>query len=549
MASLYIVMSPRRAPSIQKRPARSMRGHTARAAGRPIAETAASRKRSGADSVAAETGVTAATKGRKSSMRRRTVAVASRPTAQTAGKSRKRSAADLVTGGTPVTAAMKGRKPSDYCKNERCQGAGGQRRRKTSGFQGYCSSCGPRFVPDAVAAAKAKRQQYMKTRAERFPCVVCGFIHYHKLDPETAQHYCKVCWRQRNSMEKCFYCLSRHGVSANACTWTDGCGRQVNVCAICVGLWQRPVCMHCWQQDFAGGCLLCKGPIGDILSTRGTHARTAHRLRFCATCHHVTFADPAEDARSCQCYYCHASSDTVATVQCLYLAECPGSVNVCSQCRQLREALPCSACYCRDWGETCYACNKNRARWSEYGKYCKACFHSQTESGRRQVLAEEAAAYYQRLATSAEPTGHEAALQNLILPIHDGPELAPYSEEPTYLSPVHCRICLADCSNVALAAGSDEPSVEEDLRGDGGAEREAAECPSTLPSRGSENAIRGRESFQDLCGADSDDAADDHCNPGDANPPVVPRRFQRGASTLQARLLGSLCVLAIFLRT
>ena len=43
-----------------------------------------------------------------------------------------------------------------YCKNSACKGAGGYRRKKKSGFGGYCWTCGLQFEPTRAAAARAK---------------------------------------------------------------------------------------------------------------------------------------------------------------------------------------------------------------------------------------------------------------------------------------------------------------------------------------------------------------------------------------------------------
>ena len=43
-----------------------------------------------------------------------------------------------------------------YCKNSACKGAGGYRRKKKSGFGGYCWTCGLQFEPTRAAAAIAK---------------------------------------------------------------------------------------------------------------------------------------------------------------------------------------------------------------------------------------------------------------------------------------------------------------------------------------------------------------------------------------------------------
>ena len=148
----------------------------------------------------------------------------------------------------------------------------------------------------------------------------------------------------------------------------------------------------------------------------------------------------------------------------------------------------------------------------KYGKYCQGCFRILTESGRRELLVEEAAAYYQAISKTAEPTGDEAALQNLVLPIHDGPELASYAAEPFYLSPEHCRICFADCSSEALATNGNDSSTPDAVLAESdptalglddqvvecsgaavaeidslemGVDRDDAECLSPLLSRGS----------------------------------------------------------------
>ena len=270
-----------------------------------------------------------------------------------------------------------------------------------------------------------------------------------------------------------------------ACSFKESCRGNPSVCVTCAGLWDRPVCSACWQEEFAGGCFRCKGAIAYT-----SPQSSSHKFRYCDACYIYTFADVAEGDEVQKCYYCNTISETVATTKCSYFVECPGHVRVCSWCVQVRQSVACSACYLRNWGRSCYSCNK-ASQLGEYGKYCRACFQLVTETGRRQVLAEEAAAYFRKLAIPVEITGDEPALQFLVLPIHDGPELAPYSDEPVYLSPEHCRICLADCSQEVVSAGDDgdlfapAASAAAFVSTAMGVERGSAECTLPLHSRDS----------------------------------------------------------------
>ena len=292
-------------------------------------------------------------------------------------------------------------KRSDYCKNPMRKGSDGQKRRKQSSFKGYCRSCGPHFVPEVVPAVKEKMQVFCQKRAESFPCHACGFVHYYKKDPDTGLHYCKLCWPKKNVANKCEYCCIDLGVMSMACSFKESCRHFASVCDTCAGLWDRPVCGICYQQEFAGRCFRCKGAIAYT-----SPQSSSHKLRYCDACYIYTFADVAEGDDAQKCYYCHTISETVATTKCSYFVECPGHVRVCSWCVQVRQSVACSACYLRNWKHSCYSCNKASQR-GEWGKYCKACFQLVTETGRRQVLAEESTAYFRKLAIPVEITGDE----------------------------------------------------------------------------------------------------------------------------------------------
>ena len=186
--------------------------------------------------------------------------------------------------------------------------------------------------------------------------------------------------------------------------------------------------------------------------------------------------DFAEDTLQLVCSFCRSHSGDLQTVACLYELGCPGHVNVCRTCRRVKENLPCSACFRREWQRKCYACNQQWIRFAsqQYGMYCASCFRLHTERGQRTVLEEEAAEYLEKLALPAAPTGEEAALQSLVLPIHNGPELAPYAKEPSYLSPLHCRICHANCEQIAVRA----PCAQTDMDGIEESERDPVDQDS-----------------------------------------------------------------------
>ena len=368
-------------------------------------------------------------------------------------------------------------KPSAYCKNAKCMGSNGHPRRKVSGCRGYCRQCVVVFEPDVVSYVRKKSKEGDQKRAHKFPCSRCGATYYYKIDPNTKKHYCKACWPLRSAEEhpvlRCKFCFAKgSAVDVRVCSITEGCGRETIMCTNCLDLSKKPVCTECWRVAFGGGCLNCKAAVSTTLSCR---------FRFCATCYNSISMDAADDVLLAICFYCRSQAGNVQTVGCQYEAGCPGYVNVCGTCLLVHENVPCSVCYKREWCHNCYGCNERLAQYNteQYGYYCKKCFWLHTERGRRELLAEEVSTYQRNLAITAAPTGEEAALQSLVLPIHDGPELASYAEEPTYLSPVHCRICLANCEHVQVPA----TNTWEDVPATEGSEREAVQFNLPLPSQ------------------------------------------------------------------
>ena len=129
-------------------------------------------------------------------------------------------------------------------------------------------------------------------------------------------------------------------------------------------------------------------------------------------------------------------------------------MNTCQRCAQIHGQVVCSACWGRHWESRCFKCGKNPQwlhRGVECGRFCWSCSRVYSDAGRDEALREEVAAYDSARSRNEAPTGTEPALQGLLnwLPADPAaPPLPAYSATPEALSPVHCRLCLADCSSV-----------------------------------------------------------------------------------------------------
>ena len=114
--------------------------------------------------------------------------------------------------------------------------------------------------------------------------------------------------------------------------------------------------------------------------------------------------------------------------------------------------------WARCWRKRCFKCAiawaRQKTREVEYGKFCIACAKKFSEQGRAETLREEAEAYELARSRSEAPTGAEPALQGLLNWLPRDPAADPlpaYSEIPEALAPVHCRLCLANCTRAPSA--------------------------------------------------------------------------------------------------
>ena len=91
---------------------------------------------------------------------------------------------------------------SGRCKNTKCVNPKtGQRKQAQSGYGGYCATCGAKFAPELVLAARAKQT------ARKGLCVRCTTALVQFVDESTGEGYCRPCFKDaQRSVLSCFYC-------------------------------------------------------------------------------------------------------------------------------------------------------------------------------------------------------------------------------------------------------------------------------------------------------------------------------------------------------
>ena len=128
---------------------------------------------------------------------------------------------------------------------------------------------------------------------------------------------------------------------------------------------------------------------------------------------------------------------------------------MCDRCVGLHNKAVCAVCYFRHWtgGKACFRCVQNKRRFErqKYGYFCKTCYYDVSQAGREEALREESLSYeVARNSKDERPNGKEPAIQGLLNFLPGDPNtdvpLAVYAAQPEYLAPIHCRICLADCT-------------------------------------------------------------------------------------------------------
>ena len=107
--------------------------------------------------------------------------------------------------------------------------------------------------------------------------------------------------------------------------------------------------------------------------------------------------------------------------------------------------VSCRSCYVIA-GSKCISCGATRARTERtYMSRCKKCMSALDLASHWAIVEEESLAYSEGPHQEQHADGTEPALQVLHLPIQNSTTLPPYARRPEYLSPEHCRLCLADC--------------------------------------------------------------------------------------------------------
>ena len=103
----------------------------------------------------------------------------------------------------------------------------------------------------------------------------------------------------------------------------------------------------------------------------------------------------------------------------------------------------------------CFSCGQ-RNTWDreKYGRYCKNCFALRTEEGNLRYMEAEVS---DREATLSAPINLQGPVVTnlLIFPVYSEnrvhqikAQLPKHSASADYISSVHCRLCLTDCSEL-----------------------------------------------------------------------------------------------------
>ena len=94
---------------------------------------------------------------------------------------------------------------------------------------------------------------------------------------------------------------------------------------------------------------------------------------------------------------------------------------------------------------------------------CRACAGNRTSEEEKlrkeELLAQESRAWLAKMETAQTIQGDEPALQLLLPKCTE--ELPEYAKQPHYLSPIHCRLCLHDCSTDVVEDAEDNRGAED----------------------------------------------------------------------------------------
>ncbi len=312
----------------------------------------------------------------------------------------------------------------------------------TSGLR-YCKQCMRELFPEtslaradlkgrppkSLASADAATAVPLVKKRKRFNPLPCGSGGSFARGAHT-----QFAKRRRRGLESCFYCLAvTDDVLQRECGWAGHIENMCfSVCEACVGEHGVAVCPSCWKRDWSGSCFRCRDRQARNISPWG---------RFCMHCH--TTHLQTRDVDEVSCYYCCGRGGTVEMRSCTYNADCIRPINVCVSCASLKKGAVCDKCWRRDWDGKCFNCKQRKTQNNKtWGRFCFSCYAAVTEEGKAATRTAERDKLEAKMSIVNPPTGQEPALQLLVLPRRPSASWEDYAREASYLSPVHCRLCL-----------------------------------------------------------------------------------------------------------
>ena len=313
---------------------------------------------------------------------------------------------------------------SGLCKNKGCVNPKtGAQRQAQSGCRGHCRTCARTF--EAATAAEVRAKAY----AAKGKCARCQVALAQVTDPASGARYCKVCAKSPGAAPgpTCAFCRScTTAATSSVCTGTPGCGRPSIMCERCEGLHGARVCDRCWESVWRSACFACKAPLPTMRTWTARYCHGCFRDRFCGA------SDDARGVNDPRCFYCKTDAASVATRACTRTEGCPGRVNICDRCADLRSEVMCSCCWLLHWQKKCFACGaadpQNQKRSHDYGKFCKNCANTHSEAGRQSILRDKRARYEAGRDRDETPTGDEPALHSLLDSLPADPAAAPLTD-------------------------------------------------------------------------------------------------------------------------
>ena len=303
-------------------------------------------------------------------------------------------------------------------------------------LRGFCKACGPPKRPRDCHFGYC-----IKCFATRFP----------------ALHAQRLRLRKPSKRQTCLICTEAFAQTAKK---FQRCCKKCYALRVCGG------CQELNNDPAAPMCTQCNSRLATWCARCTDDAQRASGL--CLTC-----AGLASAATQAPCAYCHEhDAQDIPRLATCSEQDCTGVVLCCTPCRESMHAghLRCLACW-RSKGQLCIACGKTPARRARhFGHKCWACTSDERVPASRtlaqRVLRPEAMDFLAKQQEKQTFDGTEPALQLLVLPKVDSTPLPKYEAQPRYLSPAHCRICLADCTAGPCVTSPDEDATAPGTDGD-----------------------------------------------------------------------------------